>query len=339
MKNTKYTLLFIIVGLLAIACKPDFDINAEYKDVTITYAIINPSDSMQYIKIYKGYLTQGNAFEAAKDLNNISYYDSINVVLNEIVNNKVVKTIVLDTTTAIPKDPGIFASPTQVLYCTAEPLNTAAQYELEITNKYSGKKSTAKTAVVDNFRLKFPMTGAQFNLLGNSMRLTLSRATNAVAYEVVQNFYYIEVDKATKEVKKCVISRTVNSLPIRDSGAGDVIYSFRPDEMYKLINGNLKPNDKVDRYRDGFECVELVIWAAEKNLLTYMDVNTSSSSLLNDKNTYSNFESEDNSAFGIFASRNVHRQRYNINNASEDSLVYGQYTRGLGFDYYRNYSE
>ena len=335
MKNTKQALLYIIVGLLAIACKPDFDINAEYKDVTITYAIINPSDSIQYIKIYKGFLTEGNAFVAASDLNNTSYYDSISVVLNEIVNKQVIKTFELDTTTAIPKDSGIFAYPTQVLYCTTEPLNTEAQYELVITNKYSGKKVTAKTDVVTNFRLLYPRPGGNFNISSNSTRLTLTRPNNAVAYEIIQNFYYIEVNKATKEAKKYVISRKINTLPIRDVGTTDFYYTYRPNDIYRIIGSRLKPDDRVVRYCDD-KCTELVIWATEKNLLTYMDVNTSSSSIINDKNIYSNFESEDNNAYGILGSRNVHRQRYNISQASEDSLVRGILTRHLGFDYYWN---
>ena len=47
------------------SCRP-LDLSAEYKDITISYAILNPNDEVHYFKVYKGFLTDGNAYEAAQ---------------------------------------------------------------------------------------------------------------------------------------------------------------------------------------------------------------------------------------------------------------------------------
>lgn len=319
----------IALLFLLFSCKPEIDLNDDYQDVTIAYGLLNPSDDVHYIKVYKGFLTKGNAIQHASHLENITYCDSIDVQLR--MNNGVLLT--LDTTTAIPKDSGIFANPEQVLYYTRATLNPSGTYELIIKNKYSGRTITATTPLVGNSTLTNPM-GSYISLINRSS-VRFQAPENAVAYEFYMNFYYIEVDKATGEEKRGVVSRKLNPGFLRDLSR-EVRFDYDASGIYRVIANTLKPDPTVVRYKDGTQCIELVVWAAEKEFMIYLDTQTGGSSIINDKNLYTNMKSEDGNAYGIFSSRNVLKKKFNIMGNSEDSLVRGSLTRDLGFDYYIN---
>ena len=319
------------------SCTPDLDLNAEYKDVTVVFGLLNPSDSSHYVKIYKGFLTDGNAYEVASYLENISYIDSIDVALEEYVNNVLIRTITMDTTTSVPKDSGDFAYPVQILYYTSETLNQAAIYKLKIVNKYTGKVITGETPVVNDFVISSPMTSTlNLNIVRESF-IKFKKASNATAYDIYETFYYFEVDKASGEiVKNGSITRKINSTMLRSQSA-EISQPYKPSLIFTAIANNIEPDNSVVRYRSGYDCVEMKVWAAEDDYVTYLDVNTQSSGVVIDRNEFTNLVSNDNSALGIFSSRNVSIKSYDISNASEDSLVLGSLTGELGFDYYRNY--
>jgi hypothetical protein len=336
MKIKKSILFGLFIGILLGSCTPDLDLNAEYKDITIVFGLLNPSDSSHYVKIYKGFLTDGNAYEVASYLENISYIDSIDVTLEEYVNDALTRTIQLDTTTAVSKDSGDFAYPLQILYYTNETLNQTATYKLKIVNKYTGKVVTGETPVVNNFVISSPTTSTlNLNIVRESF-IKFTKAANATAYDIYETFYYFEVDKGTGEITKGSITRKINSSMLR-SQSTEISQPYKPSQIITAIANNLEPDNSVIRYRDGYDCVEMKVWAAEDDYVTYLDVNTQSSGVVLDRNEFTNLVSDDKSALGIFSSRNVAIKTFDISNASEDSLVRGSVTENLGFDYYRNY--
>src|SRR5256885_621227 len=111
---------FILLPFVFInSCKTDFDIIAPYKETTVVYGLLDPAANVQYIKINKAFLGEGNALVMAQQRDSTNYKPgSLDVKLQEIVFGQVVKTLQLDTTTAIAKDAGIFSNPYQVLYKT-----------------------------------------------------------------------------------------------------------------------------------------------------------------------------------------------------------------------------
>ena len=97
----------ICIALLAAVvlftqCKP-IDLTADYKDITISYGFLNAKENVHYFKIYRGYITDGNAYDAAAEWDNIYYpVDSIEVRLVEYRNGQVLRSAVLD---ALAHDP------------------------------------------------------------------------------------------------------------------------------------------------------------------------------------------------------------------------------------------
>lgn len=152
----------LLLGLLAVAfsvtsCSKDFDSNAPYEDVTIIYGILNADEQDHYIKIYKGFLTSGNAYDAAQVYDSLYYGDELSVVVEEYVGGKLKATYPLVAVTDVPRElDGDFLAPDQLVYKFSQTLNPDATYKVVATNHENGRVITAETDVVGSFYLSSP---------------------------------------------------------------------------------------------------------------------------------------------------------------------------------------
>ncbi|MFW5974993.1 MAG: hypothetical protein ACOCQ6_02185, partial [Bacteroidota bacterium] len=148
MRNTVIFFWAFIV-LLFISCETDFDVTAEWKDVTIVYGLLNQNDSVHHVKINKAFLGDGNLLEYAAIEDSNTYQTKLNVVLEEYDGTQVTRSFELDTTTITNKEEGDFYHPEQIIYTTGEDnkvwLNEDYQYRISIENPESGKSITAET--------------------------------------------------------------------------------------------------------------------------------------------------------------------------------------------------
>lgn len=328
-------------------CKP-VDLTADYKDITISYGILNIKDNVHYFKIYRGYITDGNAYEAAGDWNNIYYpVDSIEVRLEEYQNGHCTRSAVLDTTTAIPKEDGDFHGPKQLLYYSDWQFDEESTYRLVIHRLTSGDEIYAQTLMVGNFTVRRPMVSWNMNS-NNQYKIIFSSAPNAAMYDLYLTFYYIEVDNSTGEIEHKQITRRINGDYIRATSGTEVSFTgFTPETFFRTIVQGIETNNHVTRYIDSvagqpYRCMRLSAWAADENYLTYREVSTPGSSIVQNRLEYTNFVSENESAYGLLASRNYAYADLTFDNTSghnEDTLVRSPRTRHLNFDYYRNSPE
>ncbi|MBR4136529.1 MAG: hypothetical protein IKU03_09025 [Bacteroidales bacterium] len=350
MKN-HHTLFWSLVVLFSLwlgtSCQREIDLTADYKDISFSYAILDCQDSLHYFKIYKGYLTNENAFVQATDWNNIYYpVDSVEVRLEEYnAAHTLLRSQVLDTTTAIPKEDGIFASPKQLLYYSDWTLNKDYTYRLVIHHKNTGEEVYAETPIVHPFSVRRPTTTWNMNLM-QPYSIQFYQSDNAAAYDILFTFAYIEVNNTTGAIEHKSFTRRLNSDLIRTpSAAGLVSYSsFTPHDFYLYLAQYIPENPNVTRYIDAidgqpYRCIRLSVWAASQEYLYYQQVSTPSSSIVDNRLEYTNFVSTDNDAYGLLASRtSTHVDlMLDISQAhNEDTLVLGPITRHLNFGYYRN---
>ncbi len=338
--------LFAAVVLLT-QCKP-VDLTADYKDITVTYGILNIKDNVHYFKVYRGYITDGNAYEAAGEWDNIYYpVDSIEVCLEEYRDGQFLRSAVLDTTTAVPKNEGDFHNPKQLLYYSNWKLDEDSKYRLVIKRKTSGDEIYAETVMVGNFSVRRPMVS--WNMCSDKpYKIIFTSALNAAMYDLYLTFYYIEVDNVTKAVTHHQITQRLNGDYIRATTGTEVSFSgFTPDFFFSTMLQTIETNEHVTRYIDSvagqpYRCMRLTAWAADQNYLTYREVSTPGSSIVQNRPEYTNFVSENESAYGFLASRNYCYTDLSFDNASghnEDTLVKSPRTSRLNFDYYRNSPE
>jgi len=348
MKKTFISCLAIVAAALLLSrCEP-VDLTADYKDITISYGILDVKDNIHYFKIYRGYITDGNAYEAAGDWDNIYYpVDSIDVRFEEYENGNLLRSTVLDTTTVIPKNEGDFHNPKQLLYYSDWELDPERVYRLVITRHTSGDEIYAETMMVGSFSVRRPMVS--WNMVSrNPYKIMFSSAQNAAMYDIYLTFYYIEVDNVTRAVQHKQISRRLNGDYIRATTGADVAFTgFTPETFFSSIIQAIETNDHVTRYIDSIEgqpyrCLRLTVWAADDNYLTYREVSTPGSSIVQNRMEYTNFISEDESAYGLLASRSYAVADLSFDNSTghnEDTLVKSARTERLNFDYYRNSPE
>lgn len=348
MKRTLVNILLLTLSALMLhQCKP-IDLTADYKDITVTYGILNKKDKVHYFKVYRGYITDGNAYEVAGEWDQIYYpVDSIEVRLEEYQNGHCTRSAVLDTTTMIPKNEGDFHNPKQLLYYSDWELDEESTYKLVIRRHTSGDEIYAQTLLVGDFSIRRPMVSWNMNS-ENPYRIIFSTSENAAMYDIYLTFYYIEVDNGTKAVVHKQISRKLNGDYIRATSGPEVIFTgFTPQSFFTTILQGIETNPNVTRYIDSvagkpYYCMRLTAWAADNNYLTYREVSTPGGSIVQNRQEYTNFVSENETAYGLLASRNYAIADLTFDNTSghnEDTLVWSPRTRHLNFDYYRNSPE
>ena len=343
MKKDKFLILCFLVALLGFtSCSKDFDSNAPYKDVTIVYGLLNPDDQDHYIKIYKGFLTSDNAYEAAKEYDSLYYFDQIDVVMEEYKDGHLTATYPLDMTTDIPRElEGDFAAPEQLLYHFSAELNPEATYKLVITNKESGRVVTAETDVLGSFYLRAPSDNTLQVGIHSTQNTDVKFATpkNAKSFEVFQTFYYIERDRITHEEVKKSIRRKLSSGVIRD-GISDQSCSYVPANLLTVLSGRLEENPNIDRYitTDSALCYE--VWVVNEPIYNYVANNSISGSVVLDRLSYTNvWCSDDDRVAGVLGTRRSVCGWHGITAASQNELVTGELTRKLNFHYDWEYLE
>ena len=346
-KLLAYFLILLAAGSLLRQCKP-IDLTADYKDITVTYGILNIKDNVHYFKIYRGYLTDGNAYNVAGEWDKIYYpVDSIEVVLQEFRNGHLLRSTVLDTTTAVPKDEGYFHNPKQLLYYTDWQLDEENIYKLLIRRHTSGDEIYAQTVMVGDFSIRRPMVSCNM-CYDQPYKISFYSAENAAMYDIFLTFYYIEVDNATGAIEHKQISRRINGDYIRATTGNEVTFTgFIPETFFTTIIQGIETNNRVTRYIDSidgqpYRCIRLTAWGADQNYLTYREVSNPGTSIVQNRQEYTNFVSDNESAYGLLASRNyaiADLMMDNVSGHNEDTLVKSALTRRLNFGYYRNSPE
>ena len=129
-----------------ISCNEKVDINAPYKDIYVVYGVLNPYDSVQYIRVSKVFQTEEDAFKTAQE-NDFSL-KGLKVILTG--EGKTWEAIEIDSMLKEPEN-GIFYPYTTVYKLRANYQNglvVGKRYNLSITNPQdSSLKLTAHTSI------------------------------------------------------------------------------------------------------------------------------------------------------------------------------------------------
>src|SRR5215203_7429778 len=89
MKN--YILIFFLALMLG-SCSTDIETNAPWKETMVVYGFLNPNDAVQYIRISKAYLGEGNALIMAQEADSLYYGDILDVKLERFLNGNLLET-------------------------------------------------------------------------------------------------------------------------------------------------------------------------------------------------------------------------------------------------------
>jgi hypothetical protein len=316
--------LIIALSIAFTSCETDVDINADWKEITIVYGLLNQQDATHYLRINKAFLG-GNALEIAKIADSSSYGGVLDVKLQGInlSSNQIVQEINFDTITINNKDTGTFYNPYMLVYKASAQLDPALSYSLLIRNTTNGHEITGQTKLINDFAITKPPSGGKATFVrGFTTEFAWRNAVNGKRYQPAIRFHYAEIPAGTTDTIAKYIDWTLPVQFAEDiSGTGSQSLDVNNDGFYAFINNTIKPREFNGKRICG--TVDFIVSAAGIEYDTYMRVNGPSNSLVQDKPEYTNLTN----GFGVLSSRLTISKERRLSPLSEDEII----LLGLGF--------
>mgnify|MGYP000872841965 CR=1 FL=1 len=310
MKLRLFLLLTLTLPLFFSACETDFDITADYQDITVVYGLISQNDSVHHLKINKAFLGKGNALVFAKEEDSMSYHNDLEVKIDEVNETGVTNTFYFDTTTITNKAPGIFYYPEQQVYSAyyeMPPDYSSKIYRLQITNKKTGKVVTAETALIYDFSFSTPRPGQPvINFTSEyAQKIEWRSAKNGKRYDVTLRFWFDELLKGNPDTLSRYVDWSLGTEKSRGiTGGQSMELQYKPEGFFNMANtkipysaGSAISEDQV--LARLVNRAEVIFDISGDELNTYMEVNEPSSGIVQDKPEYTNI----NNGIGLFSSR------------------------------------
>jgi hypothetical protein len=322
----------LLSSILLTRCSTDVDLIAPYKETTIVYGLLSPSDTIQYIRVAKAFLGEGNALEMAKVGDSIYYPDNvIDVVLQRWKNNILIDSTIMVRDISLPKDPGIFANQPNVLYRSNDSVFKDSNYKLRIYNKQSGNVTYSETGIVGDISITLPSTNPSILNVNMTSEVPSNikwfSAPYGKVYSVVIRFNYQErLYAAPNTVTYKYLDWKFADMESRDPNTvEEMILSYLGEDFYKNIASKMVPDNSVERKP---LTIEFIFTVGAQEFFTYYLVNQPSLTINQEIPQYTNI----NNGIGIFSSRRItYLRNKQLDIPSLDSLRNGQYTGNLGF--------
>jgi hypothetical protein len=332
----KYKQLFFlaisVIGIFS-SCSTDVDAIADYKEIAVVYGLLDVSQPIQYVKINKAFLGNGDAYAMAKVPDSSNYNpDDLSVIIEKYNGNNYLGNIVLFDTLIPAAEGGNFSKTNNIIYATREPLNADNTYQLKIENKKTGYKAESKTGLINN--ISFSQGRTTFSFVGSDNKYTPNNSIewtsqkNGKIYELTFRFHYKEFKTGGDTAYKYVDWLFSPQYSPTTDGGSTLKKSIKGEEFFQFlqsIKGIYFSDNSVKRiaYRG-----QLIITAAGEEFQIYKDLNAPYSSNFQEKPIYSNVKN----GIGIFNTRiTSYDTPKPFNSFTHGEIVDGKYTNDLGF--------
>lgn len=325
--------LLISLCLLCLSlssCKTDVDLLAPYKEVMVIYGVLDPTDSVQYIRINKAFLGEGNAYTFAQVADSFQYADVLDVKLERYKNNNFAGAINLERFEGPPLKDGIFASAPNYLYRTTglDSIYQDSEYKLVVTNTQTGNVVTSKTVIVSKVgSITNPasfQTAVDFADPDNQFIAKFTRGNNAKYYDLNMRFNYYETEIANPSNTqiKSVFFR-VNGVEYLSNNSLEIAVPY--SAFYSSLKRTIPVDPLVTRTA---RSVDLIWVGGAEELYTYYQVNRPPTGINQSIPQYTNIDG----GIGIFSSKYSDAMNNKLlSSRSLDSLSNGAITKDLGF--------
>lgn len=308
---TVFTLMLILSS-----CKDDVKIVGNAKPSAVVYAVLDPHETTHFIKINKAYVTVDNNIETAAVADS-NYFASVVGTVKEYQNGILKRTFNLTDTLIENKEPGIFYYPQQKVYMFKTPANdpliaqAGYEYRLELNINNGEFFVNSSTELVRDVKITNPASGSfnSFSFANNPSNATKYKGTNIAGdfgsgsmFDVTLRVTFAEFTSATDstlksfdwQIKTGDLSSLSNSILPTSSADGET--------FYKLIKANVSNNSAI--IKRNLISIDAILVSGSKVLFDYIKLSKPSSSIAQNKITYTNLTATNNrKALGIFTAR------------------------------------
>ena len=326
--------IFLFILIIFSSCETDFDVNAEWQDVTIVFGLLDPGQNDQFIKINKAFLGEDGAFEMASVADSSNYDPSkLSVKIFKIKEGpfntyESVGDPVTLNDTIIDKSSGLFSTDENIIYTfnnddLVNP-NTFYEnnffYELEIVNSNTDYKVTAQTEIISSFSFA-STSGNQWGLYVPNAPDSLTFRTKAIKWTISSNGIIYQLDLIINYTENNNDTSLIWSQSLQEPiGNSDMTCFIKGDDFFNFLTNNLSSSTNKD-----FISINLKMTVGTSNLKTYIQVNEPLSGIVQERPVFTNI----NNGLGLFSSRYTYFHNENIQ-LNQESLDYLE-TIGLGF--------
>tara|TARA_B100000524_G_scaffold80814_1_gene36967 strand:+ start:963 stop:1973 length:1011 start_codon:yes stop_codon:yes gene_type:complete len=298
----KFHYLFFLFIILFSSCETDFDVNAQWEDVTIVYGLIDPNIEDQLIKINKAFLGQGDALQMASIADSSNYNPSdlhvkIHRIRQQAFNQYDTLSSVTLNDTILDKDDGLFSTDNNIIYTFKKPssfYNTNSLYALEIINLISGHKVTSQTEIINTFSFESLNPSFEWGLYNGDLPDSLKFRTKNIEWQPSTNGVIYQLDIVINYIEN---NDTINlpwSQPLVEYTSGNMSLKIKGDQFFQFLTTNLTNNTPKQ-----FLNLDLVMTVGSDDLKTYINVNKPFSGIVQERPVFSNI----NNGVGLFSSR------------------------------------
>jgi len=300
--------VLLLMAVAFFSCETDIDINAEPTDITVVYGLIDPADTVHYIKINKVFSGEANAYELALNASNYNYAEGEIRVTVEGNNN--VYTLIR-VTDEIPKDAGIFDNSSNVLYKFTEPsINNDAIYTLKIVNTLLNKEVTSSTRIVKESGVGDPKRTNELGFWSGNIstgnyipeNVSVSFGENIGRVQAFMIFNYIEHYTSASGKNSVQKKVTINLGEKKSASTSNNQLSFllKGQTFFSsIVSAIAAPSAVPDFSHRELENISIELSLAGTELSTYMEASAPSTTVNQNKPSYTNVIN----GIGIFSSR------------------------------------
>jgi hypothetical protein len=324
MKFLQFSLYsFILTSLILItSCEDDIDFAGEHVETPVLFGLLDKSDSLHYVKLTRTFGGSNNALEVAQ-IEDSSYFQDAEIRIEEWASTKV-RTWILRDTILTNKVPGAFYSPNQkVYYFKTETFNISnppatgetdlnAALKDDVTYRLIASINGGKIVVNAETKL---VTGMSVNQPG-SAPLSFVKTVNGVKQ---YNTLSLKSNNGNAKVVDAriqfVFDEYFNGIPVEKSFIWKVgemngtqitgsqsNFTASGETFYTLVKQNCTNDPSITKRR--VKSIRVLMTGGSDDLSKYILVNQPSSSLAQNKPTFSNLTRADGGpVIGVFTSR------------------------------------
>ena len=340
MKNKYFIPILFSFTTIFSSCSTDVELYADYKDVAIVYAILNPRADTNYVKITRAFCGSNdnpiNANNVALIADSCNYPGKLDAHIIELKKTfggpyePTGRVFELDTVSIHNKEEGTFYAPDEKIYYTTERLNknsneNSYKYQL-IVIKPDHDTVTAQTSMVSDDEFSIATGSVYFQMFPtNTLNKLFFYADGASSlYEVGMQFNYREQlegrEMQQKHVSRSFGTRTLDQFIYIGGNLYCLEYSVNWlfNALENAIGGDtiVNPNHpNVVRHIDDFI---ISISAAGEDLYCYYIANQAQQyNPTGFVSIYSNI----NGGFGLFSSRTTIKRKAKLSSATKRELL------------------
>lgn len=314
----KLFFLLPVCTLFWAGCSNEFDVAADWKEISVAYGIVSPVDTAYYIRVEKAFLDPETSALTVAQIPDSLYYpeNAISVFLQRVSNNQMLQLTRIDgSLDGYPRKGGIFASQPNWLYkykpsSAGDSLKRGDTYRLVIKRADGKADVTAETTIPKDFSFRIPNPLATplligFPIDGSPTTIEWRCDENAVYFNVSLQVRYTEEypdgtllnDTVTWQAAKNIARSEVQVAGGLYRGsvqlAGDAFYRFLDQNIDSIANPPIRR----------FTGIDIILTGGGKEIKEYLETAAANSGITGAEvfPTFTNMSE----GFGIFTSKNT----------------------------------